>query len=146
MKKKTENPFRTMYNRVYDYFTHNIVRRIFFITIVVVIISAIFIQIVGGHVFLFGILLLSAAIGSLMIMLDLIRKKRNFVAQLRDLEMDSLERIYEREGEEGVASLKAVFNKSEQKFMRRKKREYNFVIMAALIFAVILVVFFINML
>jgi len=146
MKKKTENPFRTVYNRVCDYFTYNIVRRIFFVALVVVITSATLIQIFGGRVYLFGIFLISAAIGSLMIMFDLIRKKRIFVAQLRAVEADALARIDEQEGDESVTAMKKVFRKGEQRIVRKKKREYDFVIATAFLFTIILVVLFVQML
>jgi len=145
MSKKPENPFRTLFHRVYDYFTYNVVRRVFFFALAAVLITAICMQIFGGSQIVFGVFLFCAVVATVSLMIDIILRKRAFVEQMRSLETDSIERIYEREGEEGLAGLKTVFSPLEIRIMRKKKRDFNFMILATFIFAVILVVIFVDM-
>jgi len=144
-KKKSENPFRIIYTRVYNYFTYSVVRRIFFFALATVLISAIFVQIFGPHTFLLGVLLIAAAVAAFATMVDSVQAKRAFVSQLRDIESDSVMRAYENEGEEAVSKMQGLFSQMELKFMRKKKREYNYTIFVKFLFVVIFVVLFVNL-
>jgi len=91
-------------------------------------------------------LLVFAIICALATLVDSIQSKQAFIEQLRNLEADSINRVFEREGEEGLRKMTSIFSAEELFFTRRKKREYNFMIIIKLFFVIIFVVLFFNML
>jgi len=137
--KKSENPFRIIYNRAYSYFTHSVARRVFFFSGIAVLICAIVARF-DDFVAALCALLVAAIICTAATLVDSVQCRRAFVQQLKGLEADYLKRTYEKQGDEGLATMKGVFSQEELTFMRKKKREYNYSIAVKLLFIVIFVV------
>jgi len=144
--KKPENLFRIAYDRVYDYFTFNLVRRIFFFSLCTLLIFSIAMQIFQDSWFVTFALLLSAVVCAGASMIDSFISKRMFVNQMRALEADYAQRIFDKEGEEGLAQMKSIFVRGELRYIRKKKREYNYMIIFKFILVVILVAVAVTML
>ena len=142
--KKSENPFRIFYNHAYDYFTDSVARRVVFFAIVAIMLCALFTQInpswLAEMLLVFSVIIFLCAT-----LIDSIQNRRAFLNQLKDLEADYAKRAYEKDGEAALASVKTMFSLEEVKFMRRKKREYNYTIFVKFVFLVIFVVLFINL-
>lgn len=137
--KKSENPFRILYDRVYDYFTASIARRVFFFSIFAVLVCAVVVRF-DDSMPAVAALMFSATICALATFADSVQCRRAFVEQLRGLETDFIKRAAEK-GE----PVKGAFSAEELAFMRKKKREYNYSIAVKFLFVIILVVLFFSL-
>jgi polyferredoxin len=120
-------------------------RRVFFFAFSVGVVIALVVQFWPTK-FLMMALLLCATICAVATFIDSIQGKSAFVEQLKDLEAEQILRVYEHGGDEAVAMMEGVFSREEKRFTRRKKREYNAIILVKLLFAIIFVVIFVSLL
>jgi len=143
--KKSENPFRIIFNRAYDYFTYSIARRVFFFAGIAVLLCAVLARF-DDSVWALCALLTAAIVCAMATLIDSIQCRRGFIQQLKGLEEDFLKRTYEKKGEEGLAAIKGAFSPEELNFMRKKKREYNYSIVVKAFFVILFVVLMVNLL
>lgn len=141
--KKTENPFRILYDRFYAYVTASIARRIFFFSFIAVFIIAFYMQF-DDSLWAACVLYVACAITAFSTLVDTMQLKLEFTKQLHDLEKDYYSRAIDQHGEEGLekALLDGAFSISEILYMKKKKREYNVVILTKFLFVIIFVVLF----
>lgn len=141
--KKTENPFRLLYDRLYDYVTARIARRIFFFSFIAVFIIAFYMQF-DDSLWAACMLYAACAITAFATLVDTMQLKLEFTKQLYDLELDCIGRAIDKHGEEGIneALLESAFSISEILYIKKKKREYNVIISMKFLFVIIFVVLF----
>ena len=143
--KKPENPFRIFYDRAYDYFTATFVRKVFFFSLVVILVLAIVLQFTSPWLLQVA-LILAAAVCALATFVDSIQGRRVFAEQIKEIEADFVKRKIEKEGAESLAGKRSVFSAEESKFVRKKKWQYRYIIIVKFFFVVAFVAFFVTML
>jgi hypothetical protein len=143
--KKSENPFRIIYNRAHNYFAYSIARRVFFFSGIAVLLCALLAHF-DDSVWALYALLTAAIVCAAATLVDSVQCRRAFVRQLKSLEADFLKRTYEKKGDEGLGTTKGAFSQEELTFMRKKKREFNYSIVVKAFFIILFVVLMVNLL
>lgn len=138
--KKTENPFRILYDRVYDYFTASIARRVLFFACVVVFLIAVYMRFDDSKIAQ-CILYVFCTIALFASLVDTLQLKHAFVNQLLDLEADFIKRYVEQHGNL-ESMVDGAFSMAELSYMKKKKKEFNTTIALKFLFVIIFVVLF----
>lgn|GEM_PF-6727433 len=139
MNNKRENILYTFWGYVRQYFTLRPMRVVFFFSLLAVFFAAVAVNLIGGG-FILKVFLGACAFSCLSTMVDSVQAKSEFTGIIASMEHKN-RRVHNRrsvnkpldfETDESVAA----FGADEVSYIKRKKREFNYLIVIKLIFMI----------
>ena len=138
-----ENILRVFYNKVYEYFTLRIARRVFFFALIAVFLCALIVNISYSS-FTMQLFLSACTVCMLATLTDSVQTRSELVSQIKNLEYKHFRRLAESNTEITAIEAGPAFSQDEQNYIKRKKREITYTIIVKFVFLIFFVVFLIG--
>jgi len=138
-----ENIIETFMWHVRSYFTLRLTRRVFFFALVAVILAAMLTSIFQAN-FVLVIFLVTCAFACFVTLVDSIWSRMEFIDKIHCIQENKANRKSQGEDNEFDGKANKVFDEYEGRYLKKKKREHDYVIALKLIFFVFFVFMIFN--
>ena len=134
------NILGTYYHYVREYFTYRFTRKVFFYALILLIVSAVINSIIDST-FTSQFFLAMCAFVAFVTLVDSIIARIEFTDKLGDLADGKGQRLADRDINLEFGTGNGVFTESERMYIKKKKREFTYIIAIKLVFFIFFVVF-----